>query len=654
MQDPTLRTFTLDFFRRQGAEAAPLDTQRRRWAIRMGERRFDIAFAPGTEVEAVLPGTPRFREILAECEERGAVSHRHVVSEPISDPASLLLGIAPEGWVISRVRLDRVRSRRVVAFTHRVAYGAGVLPHPVEETHVDILDPVTGMASPALVDALSGLQVLPADPPRDLPPLGPLHARAVALVDARTGVRGEALERQLQARRTESVARIRRHYGVLREEARQREIRTLEERLATVLGAIRGALPADLTDLSREGSELARRLDDARKGQTVALASLARLEEEAVRAEEAAHEVTLTTELVALHVVTYDEVAYAVRFGRPGGFERSQGSESAEILVGYVPVTRQILLPDCGVCGEVVADPVMAGAELACRTCVRSCGSCDRPWPDDGVPGQVCTACGIEACPACRGACTDCETVVCARHRESCGTCGRATCQGCAAACAADGETVCHGCRLEAGGVLVCPAHGVACGRCETVIQVVDALASKMAGETLCASCAGTCGSCGAVFPLEVLLEGPEGPLCPEHAGTCRTCFDVVSSGELSGCGVCGRMQCGRHLAACAGCGLMMCPECSGEGAGCLLCGQLALAAPQDPRLQGLEQEFGLPRVRAWLVAERQGARVVEWQGAMGRWGRLAWDREGKRVTDFRYGPITAMVQEVLARIRPA
>ncbi|MEB3236244.1 MAG: hypothetical protein VKO64_01280 [Candidatus Sericytochromatia bacterium] len=653
MQDPTLRTFTLDFYRRQGADATPLDTQRRRWEVRLGDRRFDISFAAGEDAEAIAPGSPRLKEILAECEERGAVSHRHVVVEPIADPAALLLGVAPEGWLLSRVRLERVRTRRVVAFTHRVAYGAGVLPHPIEETHVDILDPVTGMACPALVDALSGTQVLPAEPPRDLPALGPLHARALALVDARTSVRGEALERQLGSRRTESVTRIRRHYGALREDARQREIRGLEERLAKVLGAIKGALPADLAELSREGAEMARRLDAARKGQTVALASLARLEEEAVRAEEGAHEVTLTTELVALHVVSFDEVTYLARFTRPAD-GAIPTAETPDVRLGYVPVTRQILMPDCGVCGEVVQDPVMTGMlSLACRTCIRACPACARPCAESSDEAGTCTACSVALCPACAAICSDCQEPVCETDRVACGACGTLVCTGCRAVCAADGAPVCHGCRLEAGGGFVCQEHAGTCASCNVRGLAADLSACTVSRDSTCANCLGSCTACGAQVARRLMLEGGNGMFCPDHAGTCRTCFEVVRADDLGSCASCGRNQCGTHRPDCVSCGLPVCAECITEDR-CGVCSRLAPLEPADPRFATLARELGLRGIRTLLVAEVAGARVVEWQGLLGRWGRMSWDASGRRVAAYRYGPVTAMMQEVMAQIRPA
>jgi len=653
MQDPTLRTFTLDFYRRQGADASPLDTQRRRWEVRLGDRRFDISFAAGEDAEAIVPGSPRLKEILAECEERGAVSHRHVVVAPIADPAALLLGVAPEGWMLSRVRLERVLTRRVVAFSHRVAYGAGVLPHPIEETHVDILDPVTGMACPALVDALSGIQTLPTDPPRDLPALGPLHARALALVDARTSVRGEALERQLGGRRTESVTRIRRHYGSLREDARQREIRTLEENLAKVLGAIRGALPGDLADLSREGAELARRLDAARKGQTVALTSLARLEEEAVQAEETAHEVTLTTELVALHVISFDEVTYVASFVRPAE-DGLPSVASPEVRLGYVPLTRQILMPDCGVCGEVVDDPVMTGSlTLACRTCVRACPSCSRPCEEQGQVVTACGTCAVALCPACDATCGDCQAHVCASDRAACGSCGASVCADCRGVCAEDGAVVCTGCRVEAGGGFASQAHLGTCSGCG-----VQGLASAMApcgvsGDMYCAACLGSCAACGVRVARHLMLEGVEGGYCPDHAGTCRTCFEVVRADDLGTCASCGRHQCGSHRPECVSCGLPACSECATADR-CGVCSRLEPLSVSDPRAKMLARDLSLRGVRNLLLAEVGGARVIEWQGSLGRWGRGSWDASGRQVAAFRYGPVTAMMQEVMAQFRPA
>lgn len=67
-----------------------------------------------------------------------------------------------------------------------------------------------------------------------------------------------------------------------------------------------------------------------------------------------------------------------------------------------------------------------------------------------------------------------------------------------------------------------------------------------------------------------------------------------------------------------------------------------------------MARELGLRGVRNLLLAEVGGSRVIEWQGSLGRWGRMAWDASGRQVAAFRYGPVTAMVQEVMAQFRPA
>lgn len=655
--EPTLRTFTLNYYRQQGGEAVPLDTKRRRWEIRLPDRRLDLTFDPEASAEAVVPGSTQWREILADCASRGAVSYRHVVTAPIADPAAVLAPAVPAEWKIESVRLARVKTRRAVAFTHRVTYGATAFGGQPEELHHDVIDVVTGERIARLSEGLSRFATIPVSAPTELAALDDLHARALALVDRRTTDRGKGIEMTLEVRRAEAEARIREHYKTLRAEVQAREVADLSARLARVLEQIQSAAPQDLARLKEEGASLAKRLDQARKGRSVAVTSLAKVEADALEAERERHEVVITTELVGLCVVSFDQVGYEVVLApRFEDGATAPGDRRLQLEISYTPVLGEVVAPPCAACADPARDPVITDSlRYACRSCARPCVGCGRTALSDEIAPGMCASCSRPVCDRCGVDCRRCGQMVCQSHHTECLTCGDALCGDCTTNCVQCDAGVCGSCVREIHHRFYCADHVTPCERCRTEVPADLAQRCHLTGAIYCLACALACVECGLVTRRDLLRPAPNGRglVCPDHLVACGTCGTGLLPREASLCPGCGKYHCLDEAPACHECGLPTCHACTPADADrCPVCSALEPVEPEDPRLESARA--ALPDVNAvtWLLSEVARHVVVEWHGRLGAWGRVALGPDGEIVSTCRYGPAASLMQEVAAFFR--
>ncbi|MBM3270339.1 MAG: hypothetical protein FJZ01_22115 [Candidatus Sericytochromatia bacterium] len=653
--EPTLRTFTLNYFKAQGGEAVPLDTKRRRWEIRLPDRRLDLTFDPNASAEAMVPGSTQWREILADCASRGAVSYRHVVTAPIADPAAVLAGAIPAEWRAENVRLIRVITRRAVCFTHRVSYGAAAFGQQPEELHHDALDVQTGERVAKLSESLPKLATIPVSAPPEFSAIDDLHARALALVDRRSTDRGKGMEMTLEYRRADAENRIREHYKALRAEVQAREVADLSSRLARVLEQIQSSAPQDLARFKEEGASLAKRLDQARKGRSVAVTSLSKVEADALEAERERHEVVITTELVGLCVVSYDRVDYEAEL--VPRFPDGEGEpRRVRVEISFTPVTGELVAPACSACADPAKDPIITDSlRYACRACAKPCIGCGRTALSDEVEPTACHSCGRPVCGTCGVPCSRCGQVACGNHTAACHGCAEELCGECALHCATCDSPVCPSCAREIHHRQYCADHVADCERCRAEVPGDLAQRCHLTGVSYCLACALACVECGLVTRRDLLKFAPSGRglVCPDHLVACGTCQAGILPREAAHCPGCGKHHCPEEAPFCQECGLPTCRACTPDDQDrCQVCAALTPADEDDPRLETVLAAMPDLEARTLLLAEMRGYLVAEWHGKLGAWGRVALSPTGEVLAECRYGPVAALWQEVVSLVR--
>lgn len=674
MSEQTLRTFTLNYYRQQGAQATPVDTQRRRWEIRLGDRKLDLTFDPGAAAEAMVPGSVHWREILSDCASRGAVSYRHVVTAPINDPAAVLTPAIPENWSVKAVRLGRVTTRRAVAFTHRVTYGAPAFGGQPEELHHDALDAETGGRMPRLSEGLAKLATIPVSAPAEVTALDDLHARALALVDARSSDRGKGIEMTLEIKQVEAAKRISTHYSALRSETQAREVADLSARLAKVLEQIPAVLPGDLNRMKEEGASLAKRLDQARKGRSVAVKALEKVEADSLAAERDRHEVTITTELVGICIVSYDQVTYEVELARrvsltlrevqgpsapaplhlPGAPKprtTTAGSDRVLLDIDFVPVLNEVHAPPCTACGETCRDPVVTDTgRYTCRSCACPCVGCGRTAVSGEDQPAACHSCSRSVCGTCGVPCVGCGLIACEAHASACGGCAQILCAECSMTCTTCQSPLCSGCAREVHRRTYCADHVSICERCQTEIPGDLVQRCHLTSATYCLACALACVECGMVTQRSLLKSSASGRglVCPDHMLPCGTCKTSLMPRDANFCPSCGRHHCAHEAPTCTECGLSCCLACHPDDDDrCAVCTDLELADESDDRLAAAKAALGDISANTWLVAESNGYVVAEWHGRLGSWGRVAVSPTGEVLSLTKYGAFKAFFQEM-------
>ncbi len=661
MTEPTLRTLTLNYYRQQGAKASPLDTLRRRWEIKLDGQThdvtFDLALAGSTEageqVQAIVPGSPRWRDILTDCIHRGAVSFRHIVSAPVSDAERLFAAAVPARWTIASCRMAGVTSRLAVAFTHRVACSAPTLATQPDELHHDVLAVPSGERLCALSDSWSAFATIPIKAPSRVEGIEALHARCLTLVDARSSEQGKSIEASLHGKLAEIERRLARHYVDLRAEVQAREITDLSSRLERVVTRITMASPQELSALREEGAALAKRLDLAKKGRSVSLLSLEKVEADALAAERELYEVTVTTELVSLCIVSFDAVEYELEIV-PDPDSRPRPAGPIRLTASYVPVTGQIVPPSCQSCGQGAIDArITDDGRLACSACAESCPTCKRTTLAGEGPKGACQTCGAKVCEACSGACGRCGQVGCSSHVQNCARCQDPICQTCSAACRVCECPLCPSCARQMHGHTYCAEHVLTCDRCGSEISADLAQLCHLTDTPYCVACAVACVECGKITRRDLLAPAGRGLVCPDHLIACGTCELPLLPREAEQCASCGRYHCPDEAPPCAECGLPTCRSCTVAGENrCGVCSQLVEVSPDDERLEPALAAVKDPHARRWLFARAAGGHiVVEWHGRLGAWGRTSLSPGGEVLASCQYGPVAALLQEVAGMV---
>ncbi|MEB3188218.1 MAG: hypothetical protein VKP72_12355 [bacterium] len=511
MLETSIRAFTLDYYRSLGAEVSPLDDQRLAWSAWLPQENQarTLQFGPeGLDGEA-------WHEMLQRCLDARTVACRHIVGGAVHRAVETFAERLP-GFGVVGATMRRVDRRSATGFTHRVSYEAPASPSRTEELHHDLLDLVTGERLEGLSDRFYQFATIPLAPPEDLSRLDlePLLARSLEALDARTRLRASTLEADLEPALTERLASIGSYYDGLVADVLKAEEQEIDARIADLSRRIAqtklpGAIAKMQADLERAFEELAqlreRREQDAR--------DIRRAAEERLADERLRHEVLVESHLISLALVTYDIVRY--------GLELADGERTAHLEVGYVPVTRELLLPPCPACQRIPDEASrlrIDDGDWACAICAGwqappppprprlmpteiACGACASVRPARDI--QRCHVTGVPLCPACVHTCDECgqttsraelhphpsgRGMICSRHGRPCRTCetplkgqrpfrcsrceGR-HCRSHRTSCRACGQPACPDCLADAGGCPACASLAPLAGEDALVGEVI-------------------------------------------------------------------------------------------------------------------------------------------------------------------------------------
>ncbi|HEY9856402.1 MAG TPA: hypothetical protein V6D05_11730 [Stenomitos sp.] len=516
MQEPSIRSFTLDYYRSLGAELTPLDPGARSWEIRLPQKdpagkALNITFDPNPDDSQVRPmgrTTPQWRAILEACTQARPVAYRHIVTEPIHHASELFAARLP-GFGVKGAQLVSVRPRTAVGFSHRVTFDAPAMAARHEELHHDLLDALTGERLDALSETFYTLPAIPIDPPRDPRNLAieTLHVQAIAHVDARTEERGNALEAELSPRLKEAEERIALYYAGQVAQLLKDEEAELDAKLEHLVRRTQETkLPGAITKLQAEAEKVTLELEQIRirrelEGEGIREAERARLE-----AERARHEITLETTLVSVAFVTYDVVTYAL--------ELEQGT----LEITYVPVTHQLSLPNCPRCGLAIAHgegaPPPGGVDgrVVCHRCV------------PGTVGEAAQAAKRVAEP-----CSRCGVMTPHEAIQRCHLTGAAYCVVCAVTCHDCGEVTARELLRPnpSGRGMVCPDHTIRCNSCHLSVLPRETFTCPACKERHCHSHSSLCPDCGMPTCIRCARER-EG-----HCGACSALKRIRSDHDL-------------------------------------------------------------------------------------------------------------------------
>lgn len=512
MQEPSIRSFTLDYYRSQGAELKPLDPAAKRWEVqlpraRRAEAALHISFDPQPDEEDLQPmarTTAQWQEILESCLQARPVSYRHLVIEPVAQIAEHFRHKLPQ-FQIKAVHLQQVKLRQAIGFTHRVTYDAPAMAARHDELHHDLLDAETGERLHDLSDRFYSLPTIPIPPPLDISSLNleDLHARVLEIVDDRSESRGLTNDLELAGRLAEAEDRI--HQAFLEQIAKlflheEQELTQRFEALARRSQETR--LPGAQAKLREEADAILREIDALHARREAASAQILADERARLETERARHETTVETTLVSIAYVTYDAVCYQL--------EISLGEALGLLDVSYVPVTDELALSPCPRClqpfarGSNAPEHGIAQSRVVCHRCTptidagatsrpshESCTRCGIESPSEAV--QRCHLSGIAYCVVCAMSCQECGQIthrdllrpnpggrgmICPDHFFACSSCNQQAtarntfkCPGCqtrhchshAHFCSDCGMPACHGCE---------PVKGKGCAACNSLAPV--------------------------------------------------------------------------------------------------------------------------------------------------------------------------------------
>jgi hypothetical protein len=483
MQEPSIRSFTLDYYRSLGAELTPLDAQARRWEVRWPQRHLSITFdhasetAGEVEERPITPVSAHWRAILEECTREQTVSYRHVVSRPIDQPAQLFEPILPGGFRVESARLIEVLPRTAIAFSHRVTYEAPAMSARDEELHLDAIDPETGDRLDILSEACFSFLTIPVDPPQT-PALSleKLHERALSWLDARTEAKGAELERQMSPRLEEALARVRSHVAgqvadILR--AEERALIAKLEDLVRRKGETR--LPAAMAKLEEEAERLVIEIEHLHVRRELEADGLRRDESARLDAERERHEVTVNTCLVGVCQVTYDEVRYELTLSR--------GTEHGRLTIAYLPTTGELFLPSCPQCGQSIRQPgFLDNGQACCHRCAARHLAASAGAPEAPAT-TACDRCGTETPESLVQRCHLTATPYCVACALDCVECGKVTRRNLLRP-------------SPSGRGMVCPDHLITCATCHQGALPRETFVCPICEERHCLAEADHCPSC--------------------------------------------------------------------------------------------------------------------------------------------------------------
>lgn len=656
MSSPSIRSFALDYYRKRGAEIRPLE----------GDEAFEICAPSGSsltvtfanELEtpamaAVTTTSPQWRAILEDLTADVAVSYRYLAAGPIARPARTLEATMPEGWAVTSAKLLDVENRVALGFTHRVTFDSPALNACTEVIHHHLWDVAEERRLTAIEPRLYELPCIMIRPERfpEEAIVQGLLGRTLAVVDEASEVRGREIERELAGLLSEAEKRTNQYFDQQLGNVLQREV-TLSEKLdATIRRLTEARTPEAIARLRQEGESLSRQLEHLKANREAEMAAVEAACAGKLDTERERHELTATTDLVALCHASYDVLTYQVEVTAPDG-------ESARWTLRYCPVADELTYPDCPRCQSPMQTPVLlAGSDYACATCATSCDGCGTRHGADARVGQ-CAHCQQATCASCVTSCVDCQADACAEHAQGCGTCEAPVCVKCASRCATCDTTLCqHHARLDVrSGQTVCDRHvPIAAPPIAKVAELAAAVLGQLADDTPAA-------------PLEVRVAlAAEDADLPQLATTPAqdAAFEQLFSKPIPVfSGITGRAlhpataetcpSCNGHFAVqemvdCATCGTPCCRPCSqGEHGPCPACEALAPVDAGDPRLAFVYEQFAeLKKGRRWEVSELGPYVVAHWS-RFGSWGMVVYHTAGAEpvvLNSFRCGVLDTMGQ---------
>lgn len=618
MNGRSIRSFTLDYYRKQGAEIRPLE----------GEA-YQIVPAAGAAMTVTFDGeadqpltttSPQWRAILEDLTSDVAVSYRYLVNGPVADPAKTLAALLPPGLNVTAARLLKVKTRQAVGFTHRVTFDSPALNARQEMMHhhvwcaesrerMHVLEPLLYQLPCLLLrpETLPGEQTVQM-----------LLARSLTLVDRASDDRGAQIERELQELLTEAEKRTNQYFEQQMGNVLAREVQLTEKLDGTIKRLTEAKTPEQIARYRQDGENLAQQLEVLKSRREQDLLAVEAACEHKLKEEHEKHELTAVTDLVALCHATYDVVRYDVTVEAAG--------LTVQWEVSYWPVTRALVLPDCAVCHKAMVDPVLLShGGAACSECVRGCPTCGTVHEAPSYTGGECVTCQEAVCGTCTTKCHRCGEASCEQHVVGCVTCEAPMCSHCSRFCGECGTAICHGHSHRDGvnGRLYCEAHQPEV----TVLDVPFDVPEEVEGEPEAEAAEAVEAPVLRPGRVVSVISGKE--LDARRAETCYSCRGVCEVQEMLNCPTCGIPAC------------LSCAE-----AGCPACDSLEPAEADDPRLAFVFETYPqLARGRKWTAAQVGPFVATMWK-RLGRWGMVVYHVGGVEpvvLSEFSHGPIETL-----------
>lgn len=645
MQGRSIRSFALDYYRKQGAEIRPLEEGGEAYEIVSTDgAALKVTFSGETDEIPLTATSPQWRAILEDITSELAVSYRYLVTGPIGNPAKVLTALMLRGWEVKAAKFVKAEVKQALGVTHRVTFDSPALTVRQEMIHHHVWDLAREERLAALEPMLYTapcLLIRPEIDPEERQ-VERLVASSVDLVDHAIDREGVEIERELAELLTEAEKRTNQYFEQQMNNVLQREI-MLTEKLDSVIRKLSEAKsPEQVARYRADGQSLEEQLAQLRARrehdlQAVESACQAKLVEEREK-----HELTATTDLVALCHASYDVLTYDAVVVDPAGDE-------ARMTVRYWPVMRKLELPACPYCHQAMQDPVvLGGGDIACASCVATCEGCGTRHPHRDYVAHRCGTCRTAVCGSCETRCIHCETTSCTDHELGCGTCEAPVCHGCAKTCAVCETQLCqhHAHRDAVDAKFYCADH-----RQMTPVEEVAsaeleaaAVAPVAVGETALEAPA---EEAPAEAPAAIDVEDALAVLYAHkqervvsklsgrevHRAKAETCYACEGDYEV------------QEMVDCPTCGVPSCQPCTEGVAGpCPACEGMERVQPDDARLRHVFAQFpALAKGRRKWSVSVQGPYTVAMWSRMGWWGMVVYHTGGPEpvtLSDFACGPL--------------